>query len=315
MRVLRGVCLGAGLLVCACAAPLAAAESNSHSTSFGRGVSAYLSGDIAAAESLFAEAIGADPQDPRPRYFRALCRLRAGHRIEARNDFLSAASLEARSRGSYPVGQSLERVQGSDRLVLEQYRWHASQFPADTRCNCASSTSQHAEIAMHTDAGALRQAVSVPLDRLVQPVGLTELQAALGEPPLAGETIISDQMHPAGTAAAGAASSQDPFADDPHSAAAGKIRSGKLMGIVGRALLQSAPMPTLEGLRDQIPGHSQPAANDAAPGADFELGAEAGEATVTDDPFSESSAPVADPAAESPDEQPAADSVDEDPFG
>src|SRR5262245_48162143 len=99
MRVFRGRCLLWGLLSCACASVLTteAAEPNLNGTPYGRGVNAYFSGDLATAESSFSEAIGVDPQDPRPFYFRALCRLRAGLREEARDDFLVAATLEARA--------------------------------------------------------------------------------------------------------------------------------------------------------------------------------------------------------------------------
>jgi hypothetical protein len=87
------------------------------------------------------------------------------------------------------------------------------------------------------------------------------------------------------------------------------------MGIVGRALLQSAPVPSLEGLRDKIPGLPQPIANDAAAETDVDFGE-----TITDDPaagelFPESATPASESAAESTDEEPAAESIDEDPFG
>lgn len=316
MRVLRRGSLLTMLLVCACTSPIAAAEPNPDSTAYGRGVNAYFSGDLATAEAQFAEAIGADPKDPRPFYFRALCRMREGRRAEARDDLLIAATLEARAPGSYPVGRSLERVQGGDRLVLEQFRWRARRFPADARGNRPTLTNgNRAEIAVHTDAGALRQAVSVPLDRLVEPVGLSELReiSADGSPP--GTATISDQPVAADTGATGAQSGNDPFADDPHSPADGKIRSGKLMGIVGRALLQSAPVPSLEGLRGQIPGLPQATAEDAASGTDVDFGAEFGDVPADDDPFFESATPDFEPVDESTDEQPATESIDEDPFG
>lgn len=316
MRVLRRGCLLTALLVCACTSPIAAAEPNPDSTAYGRGVNAYFSGDLATAEALFAEAIGADPKDPRPFYFRALCRMRAGRRAEARDDLLTAATLEARAPGSYPVGRSLERVQGGDRLVLEQFRWRARRFPADTRGNRAALTDNNrAELAVHTDAGALRQAVSVPLDRLVEPVGLSELRETFADGPPPGTAAISDQPAAENDAAAGAQAGNDPFADDLHSPAGGKLRSGKLMGIVGRALLQSAPVPSLEGLRDRVPGLPQSIADDAASGTDVDSGAKFGDVPADDDPFSESATPDFEPVEESTDEQPAADSIDEDPFG
>jgi hypothetical protein len=317
MRVLRRRYLLTGLLVYACTStlPAAAAEPNPNSTPFGRGVKAYFSGDLAAAESAFAEAIGVDPKDPRPFYFRALCRLREGRRVEARDDFLIAATLEARSRGSYSVGQSLERVQGSDRLVLEQFRWHARPVPAAAPGNHPATTFDRADFAVHTDAGALRQAVSVPLDRLVEPVGLSELREASVIQPLSATTVISDQPSADGASAAGANSADNPFADDPHAGEASKIQSGKLMGIVGRALLQSAPVPSLDGLRDKIPGLPLPSTSDAAAGTDVEFGAATADDPTADDPFPESAPPTQEPESESTDDQPPAESIDEDPFG
>jgi hypothetical protein len=303
MMVRRTCCLLIGVISWAFGATMAAAAPGTPpgDTAYGRGVQAYFSGDTASAESHFAEAIGADPKDPRPFYFRALCALRQGRSDEARSDFLIAATLEANSRGSFAVGQSLERVQGGDRLVLEQYRWQARPAATATAGSRGpNNTNHHAAIAIHTDAGALRRTVSVPLDRLVQPISLSEL----------AEVSVTDAPAQGSEAQGTAGSLGNPFADDPQSPANGKLRSGKLLGIVGRALLQSAPVPSLEGLREQIPGLPQTAAGDAAPATDVEFGSEPDFGPAQEPIFSDQENPE-----ESANESPPAESVDEDPFG
>lgn len=289
MMVIRCCCLLAGLLVAAspATAPAAAPDGHSAEDAYGRGVHAYFSDHSTAAERLFAEASGHDPHDPRPRYFRGLCRLRQGRSIEARSDFQIAAALEARSRGSYPVGKALERVQGGERLLLEQYRWRAEPDRAVATGEDGQFDSNHRAMpAMQTDVGVLRQKVSVPLDRLVQPVSLADLAG------LSADTTNA------------ASSLADPFADDPSPASAGKIPSGKLLGILGRAIVNSAPVPSLDGLREQIPGLS-PLAADAASDSDAELAAD------PEEPFSEPE--PSDTDTESSDQS--ADAAEEDPFG
>ncbi|MEX2092930.1 MAG: tetratricopeptide repeat protein [Pirellulales bacterium] len=316
MTVIRSCCCLAGMLavLLMARAAVAAPNANSIGDSYGRGVHAYFSGNSAAAEQLFAQAMGEDPNAPRPYYFRALCLLRQGRSDEARSDFMIGATLEARSAGSYPVGKSLERVQGGDRLMLEQYRWRAraadgmidgADAPSSYRTNAAMHTVTMNTVTMNTDVGALRQKVSVPLDRLVQPVSLAELANISAEMP----------------APAAPAAHEDPFADDPRPAAGGKIPSGKLLGILGRAIVEAAPMPSLEGLREQIPGLPAPAASGEAPAADDPFGSDAAvaPATVTrasDDPFGEP-APGDDAVESSPAEssEPPAEAAEEDPFG
>jgi tetratricopeptide (TPR) repeat protein len=301
MIVIRSCCFLAGLLVAARAAATPAAEPDGGSAedAYGRGVHAYfsgnyLSGNSAAAEALFAEAMGHDPNDPRPHYFRALCLLRQGRSNEARSDFKIAAALEARSRGSYPVGKSLERVQGGERLMLEQFRWRAQADGAAAAGQDGHfDSNRRATLAMHTDVGVLRQKVSVPLDRLVQPVSLAELAELSADTDNAASSLA------------------DPFADDPRPTSAGKIPSGKLLGIFGRAIMHSAPVPSLDGLREQIPGLPLPNADDQSQAADAASDADADFAAGPEDPFSEPES--SDTETESSDQP--TDAAEEDPFG
>ena len=330
MTVIRSCCCLAGMLTVLLMARAAVAAPNGNSTgdSYGRGVHAYFSGNSAAAEQLFAQAMGEDPNDPRPYYFRALCLLRQGRSDEARSDVMIGATLEARSAGSYPVGKSLERVQGGDRLMLEQYRWRARADDgmidgADARSPNRANAAMHT-VTMNTDVGALRQKVSVPLDRLVQSVSLAELANVSAEmpapaAPAAAAAPVESTARDAASVAK--ASPDDPFADDPRPAAGGKIPSGKLLGILGRAIVEAAPIPSLEGLREQIPGLPAPAASGEAPAAGDPFGSDAAVAPAAvaptaDDPFGEP-APGDDAVESSPAEssEPPAEAAEEDPFG
>jgi hypothetical protein len=63
-------------------------------------------------------------QDPRVYFFRGLAKLRQGRSAEARFDFEEGARLEVQ-QGRKDIGRAIERIQGSERLVLEEYRRQA----------------------------------------------------------------------------------------------------------------------------------------------------------------------------------------------
>ena len=257
-----------------------------------RGVQAYLAGSNAEAESLLAQAMRDDPRDPRPYYFRALCLLRQDHPIEARADMLIGAELKTRAEGNYPVGESLRQLPLAQRLWLNEFRWRSGTPTTQTDAD----TGQFGR-PIATDAAVLRQKVSVRLDQLVRPVSLSEL-------------VSASAPRPATTAMeAGAAPVGDPFADDQPTAPQGKIPSGKLMGIVGRALLKSTPVDSLDALREKVADLPLPGATEAAPAAATDASAAA--APADDDPFAEPSPP---PAVEQHEQQ-GTEASDEDPFG
>ena len=88
---------------------------------YGSGVHRYFANDYSRAEADLSSAIGGGSKDPRAYYFRALAKLRSGQ--DATTDLQKAAALEvADVNQSYPVGKSLERVQGSTRATIERYR-------------------------------------------------------------------------------------------------------------------------------------------------------------------------------------------------
>ncbi len=109
-------------LIAVLAAPTTSAAQDAVLTQlYGAGVHQYFSGNYNQAYSDLSAAVNAGSKDPRVFYFRALAAQRMGG--DARADLMMGASLENDDvNGIYPVGKSLERVQGATRLSLERYR-------------------------------------------------------------------------------------------------------------------------------------------------------------------------------------------------
>lgn len=140
-----------------------------------QGVNAYFAGQSSQAEQFLSEAIQWNPQDPRAYYFRALSLLRQGRTDEARVDMQVGASMEMQTPRRFAVGSALERVQGSSRLMLEQYRRSARRDAVVQ----ASATAAAAPLPVmappstfatpDADAAVLRERRVVPLDELLRP--------------------------------------------------------------------------------------------------------------------------------------------------
>ncbi|MGA2254096.1 MAG: hypothetical protein ABSG53_05490, partial [Thermoguttaceae bacterium] len=94
---------------------------------YGKGVHAFFGQDYLKAHELFTTAIDGHCQDPRCFYFRGLTLLKLGRPQDAELDFQRGAKLESSidPTRAFNVARSLERVQGSDRNALEQYRLEA----------------------------------------------------------------------------------------------------------------------------------------------------------------------------------------------
>lgn len=141
---------------------------------YDRGVNAYFAGRGSDAEAALSEAIQWNPQDPRAYYFRALALLRQGRSDEARGDMLTGAMLEAQAPRHYAVGAALERVQGSERLMLERYRRDA-RSNAVSQANGPTPTVQVVTPTTFAqpepDAAVIRQHRVVPLEELLRPNG------------------------------------------------------------------------------------------------------------------------------------------------
>ena len=90
---------------------------------YGSGAHSFFAGDYYRAEESLTGAINGGSKDPRAYYFRAMTLMRMGREDEAKSDLKKGAALESADVNQfYPVGKSLERIQGSSRLTLERYR-------------------------------------------------------------------------------------------------------------------------------------------------------------------------------------------------
>jgi hypothetical protein len=124
--MLRRLALLAVALVLTSAAALPAQNAAMTAQCYGTGVHAYFSGDYNRAFELFNTAATSGVADPRVVYFRGLAQLRLGRTDEAKQDFQKASKLEiADQERMYNVSRALERIQGGDRLLIEQYRGEA----------------------------------------------------------------------------------------------------------------------------------------------------------------------------------------------
>lgn len=119
-RVVLGSLVTAATLVGGAAR---AVDSAVLSAVYGEGMKAFYAGRYPQAFETFSQAIEAGSQDPRCYYFRGLSQLRLGRAPDAKLDFEKGAALEGRDFDLfYNVSKSLGRVQGQERLMLEQYR-------------------------------------------------------------------------------------------------------------------------------------------------------------------------------------------------
>jgi tetratricopeptide (TPR) repeat protein len=90
---------------------------------YGSGVHNYYERDWSQAMENLSAAIEGGTDDPRPYYYRGLTHMQMGNSDAAIRDLQRAAALESADvNQAYPVGRSLERLQGSQRVALERYR-------------------------------------------------------------------------------------------------------------------------------------------------------------------------------------------------
>ncbi len=152
-----------------CGNTVVAGDSAAVRDTYGRGVHAFFAGRLQQSEQLFSQVVAAGSQDPRVYYFRAMARLRLGQRVEAEQDMRLGASLEAENPGSqYVVGRSLERVQGTGRRVLENFRRQARLERAQS---IRLQSRQRYERLEQRGPAVLHQDQPVPLESLLEQPG------------------------------------------------------------------------------------------------------------------------------------------------
>ena len=93
---------------------------------YGQGVHKYFARDYSGAFEDFNAAIENGSDDPRCYYFRGLTYLQLGREDEAKEDFKKGAELEMKSATKFfNVSRALQRIQGRQRLLIEEYRTQA----------------------------------------------------------------------------------------------------------------------------------------------------------------------------------------------
>lgn len=220
------------------------ASAQAAADAYAQGVNAYFNSGAARAEALLDQAAGAEARNPLVYYFRGLAKLRQGRRHEATEDFRIGAMFEAqRPSGSLGIGRALERVQGGNRLLLEQIR-------RETREGYEATVVEDLEARYQPTrdrrAQALRSEFRLPLSALTgdsHPDSLADLvveQAKSQGDPFADE--------PAGAAPGIAmdASAREPTPIDIPESARGALTVQELVGVFGDivgSLLPQTPTP------------------------------------------------------------------------
>jgi len=296
----------AGGLILLCTVPLAAQDAVL-SQMYGSGVHAFFSRDYGRAYEHLTAAIDAGTVDPRCYYFRGLTFLQLGREEEAKLDFDQAAQREAEDINKfYNVSRALERIQGSTRLLVEQYRvkarMEAMQREAGRRKERYGKIRAEEKRVLDVQAEA---APATPPDvpaapaasSVTDPFGLGPTQATSVGP----DDVPAKPAEPAAPAAKPAEAPAAPAQEDPFAVPAPGMEKAP------------AATPPAEG-----PAAPEPAPADASATGVFGAmqkamskavgGEEAGEAAA---PAPEKPAAEAKPEAPAPKQPAAAD----DPFG
>lgn len=196
---------------------------------YGRGVHRYFAGDDDSAYRLLTMAIDNGSQDPRAYYFRGLVAWNSGRPEEARQDWEMGAQLESQGEYGLLIGRSLARVQGSERLELEEIRQMSrlkAQEDAQARAQARYQQMQEAEQQVlrqpnRNVAPPAPPAAAPPVvpDAAVDPFAD---DAAAGEPEVQAEQAFSDPIQENAAAPAAPPATTAPAAGgDPFQTAPG----------------------------------------------------------------------------------------------
>lgn len=93
---------------------------------YSRGVQYFNQGRYGEAQQEFDLATGYAPRDARIYFMRGMSKMRMGASYDAESDFQIGASVEVQY-GRGDVGVALQRLQGSERLMIERYRREAKK--------------------------------------------------------------------------------------------------------------------------------------------------------------------------------------------
>lgn len=295
------ICVGMAIVYWL-ALPLVALAEDSGSANmlYSRGVHAYFDGRTLQAELYLTQAVEANPNDPRPYFFRAMSQWRQGRQEQARDDMQIGAGIEARRPGRYAIGEALERVQGNGRLVLEEYRRDARLAEVVTRDELQRDRYEHT---VRREPDVLRREVNISFEQLLELAESTHI-AERGASSLSTGDPFVDDLDPAEPSAERVAQSawiegntldsQSPVSDTAdigNIPPGSKVKPSELFGILGRVVRRAAGGTPSEPTDDvQIGEDGNTFDFGFAPSDEEEDHADFG----PDDPFGFQSQPVAD---------------------
>jgi len=153
---------------------------------YGQGVHKFFARDYVGAFEDFNTAIENGSDDPRCYYYRGLTYLHLGREDEAKTDFEKGAQLEMQSAGKFfNVSKALERIQGRQRVMIEQYR---------TKARLAVMVELERQRKARYEE--LRREEARVLDQAPPPVGIPEAAPApqAAQPPAAEPSVPAQPM-------------------------------------------------------------------------------------------------------------------------
>lgn len=143
MKLFYSLVLGLGLLVPSVASAADAVPRDTLATA----VNAYFAKDYALADKLLTQLVESGTDDPRVFYYRGLAAKATGKPEKAKADYEAGALLEAEGKGRVDIDRALEKVQGSERLVIQQHRTAAKQGVAKALGGYRKSKALQTEVA------------------------------------------------------------------------------------------------------------------------------------------------------------------------
>jgi tetratricopeptide (TPR) repeat protein len=147
---------------------------------YGKGVHAFFDRDYQEAVTILSKAEEIKTNDPRPYYFLGLAHLRQKNTEVADQYFKKAAQLEfnGHSLRDYAVSESLRRIQGTERIRIEEIR-------NEERTNALAKERRLREMRYSrekaVDRENLRQTTPSNRHENRQPADLAALQKAAGD--------------------------------------------------------------------------------------------------------------------------------------
>lgn len=234
----------------------------------GDGMQLYFSGDFQNSHAVLTKLVSQGDVDPRTHFFRGLTNRRLGDNKAAAMDFGKGAALEL-TGDAKGVGESLQRVQGMDRLVLEKHRTmarlaarHRAQPTAPAPIVIAATR----EVKLVT---APPTKTDVPVFRLASEIPFRQPSAAVAEgipatgpiPPAPNRSTAMDEQ-PVGTGVATAETNADfdPFADvdvDDEASASTDAKPQQSDGSVLGAVFRAFGNAVVGGSADEAPAAAE----------------------------------------------------------